>query len=162
MTDTHTAPGTSSTAIPRRDGNAVDVHYLEHTRAALGPIMAASSAASSQATRHGVRALARVAFTEQTDQLATISAVLLAWGRPAVTGPRTTVADATPSSGSDLDQVFADLLTAHAHASLAAARVEMVAGASHAARPIAEAAIHKHDRRLAAIDELFPPTPREG
>ena len=58
----------------------------------------------------------------------------------------------------DQDQAFADHLTAHAHASLMSARVEMIAGANPAARSIAEQAIHAHDRRLAALTLLFPPT----
>lgn len=158
MTRTQAAPG-DDTTIPQHDGNDVDVHYLEHTHAALGPIMAASNAAAVQGTDHHVRALARLAYAEQTDQLATISACLLAWGRPTAVEPHAPLAEAaTRVQGPTRDHVFADQLTAHAHASLASARLELVAGVSHTARPIAEAAIHKQDRRLAALHLLFPPT----
>ena len=52
-------------------------------------------------------------------------------------------------------QVFADALTAHAHESIAAARAEMVAGASRDARAIAEHAIRAEYRQLAALDLLL-------
>ena len=161
-----TPVGTTSattTAMPsgrrRHNSNAADVHYLEEARDALGPIMAASRGTATSGRSHHVRGLARLALAEQTDQLAAITAALSVWGRLDALGPPTPLPDAVPEVAStDQDQVFADHLTAHAHASLMSARVEMIAGANPAARSIAEQAIHAHDRRLAALTLLFPPT----
>lgn len=148
--------------VRRRDGNAADVHYLEEARAALGPIMAASSDIATSGRSHHVRALARLALAEQTDQLAAITAALTAWGQLDNRSTSIPLPDAKPDLHSrDHDRTFADHLKAHAHVSLASARAEMIAGASPTARSIAEQAIHAHDRRLAAIRLLFPPrTPR--
>lgn len=162
------APGTVSATtsavaswVRRRDGNAADVHYLEEARAALGPIMAASRDIAASGRSHHVRALGRLALAEQADQLAAIAAALSAWGQlDARSAPTSTpFPDAIPERHStDQDRNFADHLAAHAHASLASARAEMITGASPTARSIAEQAIHAHDRRLAAIILLFPPT----
>lgn len=160
-----TAGTTSATAsgIRRRHGNAADVHYLEVARDALGPIMAASRAITTSGRTHHVRALARLALAEQADQLAAITAALTIWGRLDILGAVTPLPDDAPGFHStDQDRVFADHLTAHAHASLASARAEMIAGANPAARSIAERAIHAHDRQMAALTLLFPPaTPQE-
>lgn len=164
---TSTTPSTTPTAVAsrvrRRDGNAADVHYLEEAHAALGPIMAASRDIATSGRSHHVRALARLAFAEQADQLAAITAALAAWGQLDTCSTSTPLPDPSRQQGSegqDLD--FTDHLTAHAHASLASARAEMIAGASPTARSIAEQAIHAHDRRLVAISLLLPPptTPR--
>jgi uncharacterized protein (DUF305 family) len=145
--------------VRRRDGNAADVHYLEEARAALGPIMAASRDIAASGRSHHVRALARLALAEQADQLAAIAAALSAWGQLDSRSASTPFRDAMPELHStDQDRTFADHLTAHAHSSLVSARAEMIAGASPTARSIAERAIHAHDRRLAAISLLFPPT----
>jgi uncharacterized protein (DUF305 family) len=149
-----TASGTGS-----RHGNAADVHYLEEARDALGPIMAASRAITTSGRTRHVRALARLALAEQADQLAAITAALRTWGRLDSLGAATSLPDAAPGlPRTDMDRMFADHLTAHAHASLTSARAEMIAGANPAARSIAEQAIHAHDRRLAALTLLFPPT----
>jgi uncharacterized protein (DUF305 family) len=146
--------------VRRRDGNAADDRYLEEARAALGPIMAASRAVAASGRSHHVRALAGLALAEQADQLAAITAALSVWGRLDARSAVTPFPDAVPEPHStDRDRIFADHLTAHAHASLTSARAEMIAGASPAARSIAEQAIHAHYRRLAAISLLFPPTP---
>lgn len=140
-------------------GNDADARYLEESSAALLSIMAACDAAAGRSTSDDVRALARDALADQTHQLSAISDCLLAWGRPEATRPRTTDAEALVGlHGRALDQVFVDRLTAHAHASITRARAEMVAGVSRTARPIAEHAIHTHDRQLAALDLLFPST----
>ena len=143
----------------RRDGNAADVHYLEEASAALGPIMTASRAVATSGRSHHVRALARLALAEQADQLAAITAALSVWGRLEDLGASTPFPNAVPElQDAHQDRVFTDHLTAHAHASLKSARAEMIAGASPAARSIAEQAIHAHNRRLAALVLLFPPT----
>ena len=157
-----TTSGTSSAVaswVRRRDGNAADVHYLEEARVALGPIMAASRDIAASGRSHHVRALARLALAEQADQLAAITAALSAWGQLDAGSSSTLFSDAMREQHSrDQDRNFADHLTAHAHASLASARAEMITGVSPTARAIAEQAIHAHDRRLAAISLLFPPT----
>ena len=157
-----TTSATTSTVaswVTRRDGNAADVQYLEEARAALGPIMAASRDIATSGRSHHVRALARLALAEQADQLAAITAALTAWGQLDIRSTSTPFPDAKREQDvTDQDLDFADHLTAHAHASLASARAEMIAGASPTARSIAEQAIHAHDRRLAAISLLFPPT----
>lgn len=149
----------AATWVRRRDGNAADVHYLEEARAALGPIMAASRDIAASGRSHHVHALARLTLAEQADQLAAITAALSAWGQLDGRSTSTPFPDAIPELHStDQDRDFADHLTAHAHASLASARAEMIAGASPTARSIAKEAIHAHYRRLAAISVLFPPT----
>jgi uncharacterized protein (DUF305 family) len=168
-TDSDTSGTTSAAALRTtsavaawvrpRDGNAADVHYLEEARAALGPIMAASRAVAASGRSHHVRALARLAHAEQADELAAITAVLSRWRQLDVHSGSTPLPDAVRAlRTTDQDQHFVDHLTAHAHASVAAARAEMIAGASPAARSLAEQAIHAHDRRLSAISLLFPPT----
>jgi uncharacterized protein (DUF305 family) len=164
-TTSRTPSGTTSattTALSSercQNGNAADVHYLKEARDALGPIMAASRGIATSGRSHHVRGLARLALAEQTDQLAAITAALTGWGRLDVPGASTPLPGALPEVAStDQDQAFADHLAAHAHASLTSARAEMIAGANPAARSIAEQAIHAHDRRLAALTLLFPPT----
>lgn len=138
------------------DGNATDVAYLEEASAALLLIMAACDAAARRSATREVRVLARDALSVQTQQLAAISEVLLAWKRADVTRPRTTVAQALVGlRGGALDRMFLERLTAHAHASITGARVEMVAGASRSARPIAERAIHAQHLQLAALSRLI-------
>jgi uncharacterized protein (DUF305 family) len=137
----------------RRDGNDDDLHYLEETRAALRPAMALSfAAASSESRGHQVRALARDALTTQTRQLAEVSDCLLAWDRTevAVAAPAET-GTARDFQGEATDRDFADQLRTHSHLSIAAARAEMVTGASHRVRQIAEDAIRSHYRQLAAL-----------
>jgi uncharacterized protein (DUF305 family) len=162
MTVLNPAPRDDASTARRPDGNDVDLHYLEEARAALRPVMAISHAVSGRATGHDLRALARDALSAQTRQLAAISACLLAWDRPKTAGPRPAATEALPGlHGPTLDRVFADQLTAHAHASITAARAEMVAGASRSARAIAEDAIGAQYRQLAALDLLFPPAIRQ-
>lgn len=170
MTASHpassTAPTTSETTSRSTSGtrwrhaNAADVHYLEEARDALGPIMTASRAVATSGRSHHVRALARLALAEQGDQLAAITAALSAWGRlDALIASPPPVDSVLEPHGTDQDRIFADHLAAHAHASLASARAEMIAGANPAARSIAEEAIHAHDRGLAAVRLLFPNPP---
>lgn len=157
-----TAPGPRPAgpgAARHRDGNDEDVRYLLEARAALFPIMAASRAAATLAGSPHVRSLARVALAEQGDQLAAITACLHDWGHTDPADPAPARAGAladvlTGLRGPEVDRVFVLVLTDHARASLVRARVEMVAGASPLVRPIAEAAIHEHDRRLAALQHL--------
>ena len=159
ISSTTSAPASETTSGPRRRGcNAADVHYLQGAREALGPIMAASMATATSGRSHHVRGLARLALAEQADQLAAITAALDTWGRLDALAVRTPPTDAAPGlHGTDQDRVFADQLSAHAHASLTSARDEMIAGVNRTARSIAEQAIHAHDRRLAALSLLYPP-----
>jgi uncharacterized protein (DUF305 family) len=144
----------------RPDGNATDIRYLDAACAALLPIMAACNAAAVRSSRSEVRALARVALSVQTQQLAAMADVLRAWGRADITRPRISDAEALVGlHGKALDRAFLERLTAHAHASNTGARAEMVAGASQSARPIAERSIHAQDRQLAALARLDPATP---
>lgn len=144
--------------VPGPDGNASDLRYLEVAVAALEPIMAACAAAAAQSSQADVRAVARAALSVQTDRLSAISALLDAWGQPPITRPRSDEADApaNPDAGAR-EQVFLARLTAYTHASIADARAEMVAGASRAARLLAEQAIHADDRQLAALRDSIPP-----
>lgn len=147
-------PARSATARTHH-GNDEDVRYLLEARAALFPIMAASRAAATHGSSPHVRSLARLALAEQGDQLAAITACLTAWGHEDLAPPTPTIAEVLEGlRGRELDHAFAVVLTDHAHDSLVRARIEMVAGASPVARPIAEAAIHKQDRRLAALERL--------
>lgn len=145
------------------DGNRVDVHYLLHARAALVPMLAVSRVAAQQAASHHVRALARVALSEQVDALAAITACLAGWGHDAELTSATDGDELAQLRGAELDRAFVGLLVRHAETSLTRARVEMVGGASRVARPIAEATIHEQDRRLAALAVLsrtvFPEAP---
>lgn len=161
MTVANPAPARHLDTVTRPDGNATDVRYLEEASAALLPIMAACDAAASRSARRDVRALARGALSVQTQQLSAISEILRAWGRTDAIRPRTTGADALVGlHGGVLDRVFLERLTAHAHASTAHARAEMVAGASPSARPIAERSIHAQDRQLSALAPLVRTTAR--
>jgi hypothetical protein len=164
MTVRNHEPVDHAAAILRPDGNDVDVHYLEEARGALALVIAIIHAVSSRPAGHNVRALARDALSVQTRRLAAISACLLAWDRPEAPGrgqdsePDPGATELPGFDGPTLDQVFANQLTAHAHASISAARAEMVAGASRGARSIARDAIRAEYRQLAALDVLFPLT----
>lgn len=163
MTAANPAPAHHRDNAARPDGNATDVRYLEETAATLLPIMAACDAAASRSARGDVRALARRALAVQTRQLAAISQVLRDWGRADAVRPRTTDADALVGlRGGVLDEALFERLTAHAHASTAMARAEMVGGASSSARLIAERAIHAQDRQLAALAPLVRTTARSA
>ncbi len=159
MTALEPTPTDHAHIAPRRDGNGVDLHYLEHALAALGPAMAASRAATARGHDEDVRSLARQALSLQTSQLAAISAGLLRWDRPeaAARAPGPNEAERwTGLHGAALDRAFQVQLTAHAHASISAARTEMVGGASPRARAIAEDSIRAQCQQLAALHVLSP------
>lgn len=140
---------------PRPDGNAADLRYVQQACAALGPIMAACESAASRSERHDVRAVAGRAYVVQSHELRAISDVLRAWGRPDLARRTPTEAEALAGlAGLALDRTFVERLSAHAYASIAAARAELVTGASPAARVLAERAIHAEDRQLAALQRL--------
>lgn len=162
MTGSHpTLDDHTDTSVPRHDGNDVDLHYLQQARAALGPVVEGCRTVATRGGDDDVRALARSTWVEQADRLAAVSARLREWGTAADTSPHPASADAlAPLHGAALDRAFADQLTSHAHASIEAARVELVAGAGRAERQIAEDAIHAEDRRLAVLALLFPPPAR--
>jgi uncharacterized protein (DUF305 family) len=135
-----------------RDGNATDLRYLEKAGAALAPIMAVCDAAATRGSSSDVRALARDALSAQGHQLTAISTVLRAWQRPALaTAPAADVEALVGLHGEALDRAFVERLHAHARASIAGARGEMVRGVSRPARLVAENAIHSGDRQLAAL-----------
>ena len=135
--------------------NDADLHYLEQARAALQRVIPLSDAASGRAAGQDVRALARDALGAQSGRLAAISACLLAWDRPEAADPQAVEAESLPGiHGTALDRAYADRLTAHVHASMAAARAEMVAGVSGDARAIAEGALRAQSHQLAALDVL--------
>lgn len=143
---------TASEPTRAQHGNATDLHYLEQAGAALAPIMAVCDAAATRSSSNDVRALARDALSVQELQLSAISTVLRAWRRPALATAPVTDAEALVGLGGEaLDRVFVERLRAHARASIAGARGEMVGGASRAARLVAEEAIHAGDRQVAAL-----------
>jgi len=159
MTGSHpTLDDSTDASAPRHDGNDVDLHYLQQARAALGPVLEGCRTVATRGGDDDVRALARSTWVEQSDRLAAVSACLREWGAAADTSPQPASADAlAPLHGAALDRAFADQLTSHAHASIEAARVELVAGAGRAERQIAEDAIHAEDRRLGRLALLAVP-----
>ena len=159
MTGSHpTLDDRTDTSAARHDGNDVDLHYLQQSRAALGPVLEGCRTVATRGGNDDVRALARSTWVEQADRLAAVSARLREWGTAADTSPHPASADAlAPLHGAALDRAFADQLTSHAHASIDAARVELVAGAGRVERQIAEDAIHAEDRRLARLALLAVP-----
>ena len=145
-------------AVSRHDGNGVDLHYLEHARAALGPAIAASHSASTEAGDDDIRTLAREAHAQQTSQLMAISACLTRWGRPELAGPDPAAAEGLLGlPGPAFDRAFALQLTSYVHASMSAARNEMVGGASPGARGIAQESIRAQCRQLGTLELLSVP-----
>jgi uncharacterized protein (DUF305 family) len=135
-----------------RGGNATDVRYLEEAGAALAPIMALCESAAARSHSSDVRALARDALSVQGHQLSAISTVLRGWQRPEPARSPLPDGQALVGLGGEaLDRVFVERLDAHARASIAGARGEMVGGASRPARLVARNAIHSGDRQLAAL-----------
>ena len=147
-----------SAAPSRPDGNDADLLYLEQAHAALGPVLTACSAAVAHGASSGLRALAQSTRAEQVRQLAAISACLGVWRSSGAKVLPLVATDALAGlRGAALHEAFVDHLTAHAHASIASARTELVTGASRSARLVAERVIHAEDRRLAALGRLPSP-----
>lgn len=141
------------------DGNAADRHYLQEAAAALGPIMAACEAGAARSPRPDVRVLVREARGVHAAQLSAIADVLHAQGRPGPSYARAgEVADLARLAGASLDRALVERLTAHALASIAAARTELVVGASPPVRRLAVRAIHAGDRLLATLDRIASET----
>ena len=139
----------------RPDGNAADQHYLEEAAGALGPIMAACEAGAARSPRPAVRILVREAKGVHAAQLSAIAEILHAQGRPGPSYVRAgEVADLARLAGAALDRALVERLTAHAHASIAAARTELVVGVSPSVRRLAERAIHADDRLIAALERI--------
>lgn len=141
------------------DGNAADQHYLEQAAASLGPIMAACEAGAVRSPRPDVRVLVREARDVHAAQLSAVADILHAQGRPSPAYVRAgEVADLARLAGASLDRALVERLTAHARASIAAARTELVVGASPSVRRLAERAIHAEDRLLAALGRVSSET----
>lgn len=158
MRVTDPAPTEHAGTTRRGDGNGIDLHYLELALAALGPAMATSHAATVRATGDDVRTLAREALSQQTRQLAAVSACLHGRDDREAAGPEGGPHAGLPGlHGPALDRAFVVQLTDHAHISMTAARAEMVGGASARARKIAEDSIRMQCRHLAALEQLAPP-----
>jgi hypothetical protein len=139
----------------RPDGNAADQRYLEEAAGALGPIMAACEAGAVRSPRPDVRILVREARGVHAAPLSAIAEILHAQGRPGPSYVRTgEVADLARLAGAALDRALVERLTAHAHASIAAARTELVVGVSPSVRRLAERAIHAEDRLIAALARI--------
>lgn len=139
-------------AAPRPEGNDTDDAYVQDAVAALLSIMPASRAAARDSDRRDVRALAINALSVQSAQWDTLSACLRDLGQPLSSTPHTPPGRVAPEAyGPEFDRTFVAQLTAHAHAAIAAARIELIAGSHHAVRSIAETAIHDQDRQLAAL-----------
>lgn len=160
-------PDSPATTLHPR-GNGVDLHYLQEARTSQREVIAFLQAASRRATRPAVRGLVRDALSEHTSRLEAISASLLPWNRPQKLGPSPAAPDRLPELPVlTLDRAVTERLTAHAHATIHAARSEMVAGSSERVRAIAQEAIRAGYRLLAALDAQLGssarrPTPERG
>jgi hypothetical protein len=157
MTSADAAPHEQVTTIFESDGNDADLRYLEGARAALTAVIAIIDAAASRTSRPDVRALARDALSVQTRRLAAVSSCLVVADRSGSPAPRAATTEVPAGlDGPRLEQVFVEVLTTHALASIVAASAEMVSGASHGARAIAEDATRAEYRQLAALDLVWP------
>lgn len=161
MTRDKATPRDTAGTIRQSGSNDADLRYLEEARSALRAIIPISDAARRSASSPDVRALASDALVVQTSQLEAIEVGLLRWDHPQVATDHPLAA----GGPSDRDQkagdpVFADVLAAHAHASIASARAEMVAGLNPRTRGIAQDAIRAQSRQLSALRPTRPtPSP---
>lgn len=146
-------PRVAAATSRRRGSNGADLRYLEEARSALEAIMPISDAARRSAASPQVRALASDALVVQTSQLEAIALGLLGWGRQ-VANPLDAREPSEPEQEAG-EVVYAAALAAHAHASIASARAEMVSGLNPSTRAIAQDTIRAQSRQLSALG----PTP---
>ena len=146
----------------RRDFNDADLRYLRGALLALGDARRASHVAAAWGSDPRVRALARRARATQADDIRAIRSMLLGWGRQegSTDAGRDTVAvpvdDLQSLDGLEIDRRFIEMLTAHAEASLASARTEMIEGFGGSSRRLAEDTSRANWRELAALSLLTP------
>lgn len=164
-----------------RQANDADRRYLEQVLPRIRAATAMSVLAVSSADP-GIRRMARLCASAERAREHTVVTLVSSWRR-AVPGTADAVltppaspagaadtpedADATASGavGRDRDRRFLEQLRAHAVASMASARREMVEGLDRQSRTIAQESIRAHSRDLAAIDAFtFAPldAPRTG
>ena len=158
------SPGT-----PRaRQANDADRRYVEQVLPRIRAVTAMSGLAV-RSTDPGIRRMARLSTSTERARERTVVALVSSWRRPdrveEAAGPTPSVsspdaveslADAVATEpgavGRDRDRRFLEQLRAHAVASMASARREMVEGLDRQSRTIAQESIRTHSRELAAID----------
>lgn len=151
-----------------RQANDADRRYLEQVL----PRIRAATAMSVLAVRSadpGIRRMARLCASTERAREHTVVALVSSWRRPdpgtsnagptppaspagAADAPEYADATASGAVGRDRDRRFLEQLRAHAVASMASARREMVEGLDRQSRTIAQESIRAHSRELAAID----------
>jgi uncharacterized protein (DUF305 family) len=148
----------------RSDFNDADLRYLRRALPALREAHKASDMATAFARDPRVRTLARRARARQAHDIRAVTSMLL--GSAPHKGSPDQAGAATPGSspsrdlgslaGLGLDRRFIEVLTAHAEASLASARTEMIEGFDEACRRHAEDATRASQRQLAVLSLLAP------
>ncbi len=161
------------TAASHAAFNDADLRYLREALPALRDVHRATDVAAASASDPRVRALARRASATQAHDISAITSMLLGWGRPeggpgpagAETPgvlPAAATSDLRSLDGREIDRRFVEILTAHAEASLASARTELVEGFGGPSRRHAEDTSRAHWRELAALSLLAAPAPDQG
>jgi uncharacterized protein (DUF305 family) len=151
----------------RADFNDADLRYLRNALAALKDAHSASAMATDLARDPRVRTLARRARTTQADDIRAITSMLpvptphkpgpdQGGTETPLSSPGIAALDLHPHKGVELDRHFIEFLTAHAEASLATARTEMVEGFGETCRRHAQNASCESRRQLAALSLLAP------
>lgn len=146
--------------------NQADLRYLRGALLAVEQVVRASKIAAAGAADPRVRALARREGAAHAIRIHAITSLLLGWGRfeagsdtasPAlVTDTVDSGGDPRPLDGLEIDRRFIETLTAHAVASLASARTELIEGFGGASRRLAEDTSRCSWRDLAALALLAP------
>jgi uncharacterized protein (DUF305 family) len=151
-----------------RQANDADRRYVEQVL----PRIRAATAMSGLAVRSsdpGIRRMARLSTSTERARERSVVALVSSWRRPdpvqedpgptpSVSAPDAveSLADAAATEpgavGRDRDRRFLEQLRAHAVASMASARREMVEGLDRQSRTVAQESIRTHSRELAAID----------
>lgn len=143
--------------------NRADLQFLSEALEALDAAAGLSNVAAVRGSAEEVRALAQWTLTAQRRLMEALQHCLVgdSAGDPSSARPIAVRPPTRPATdhlrnlqGPALDEAFVIALTAHADRSLVRARAEMVAGLNGDARGIAELAIRKLTRELAALDRL--------
>ena len=144
--------------------NDADLRYLRGALLALRIAHRASHVAAARACDPRVRALARRVRVTHGDGIRAITSMLLVWDRHEGGPDRARVVAASLPAGDlgsvdrvEIDRRFVDLLIAHAEASLASARTELIEGFGGSSRRLAEDASRANWRELAALSLLRSP-----
>ena len=164
-----------------RQANDADRRYVEQVLPRIRAATAMSGLAA-RSTDPGIRRMARLSASTERARERTVVALVSSWRRQdpgtddagptlpaspaaAAEAPEDADAKAAGAVGRDRDRRFLEQLRAHAMASMASARREMVEGLDRQSRTIAQESIRAHSRDLAAIDAFtFAPVdaPRTG